>query len=786
MLEIGSTVFGDWTVEERIGSGAFGTVYKIKRENFGTEYYAALKVINIPQDPEEHSKLRSEGMDNESISTYYGQIAQDFIKEIELLSSLDGITNIVDYKDHNIVPNDSLGYTIYIKMQLLTPLSKKLVDNNGNAAFLSADEILNLGIDICSALEVCEKHKIIHRDIKIDNIFMSSNGDYKLGDFGIAKQLEATQGEMSKKGTMMYMAPEVFKGENYNHTVDIYSLGIVMYRLFNKNRAPFFPQYPNPIKFSDKETANAQRLNGAELPAIPGLNNELMAVLRKACAYKAEDRYQSAAEFKKELKNILKVLPNEIIAESIKPFYPSISTDVKDNIVDTSVEKSAIENTVGIFVPTVSETNISDKEIIEDCSDDVDNTVGIFETTVSELNTSESEPIENSADDVDNTVGIFVANVSEINISDTETTENCVDDVDNTVGVFTEPESLVAPMESNESIEDSKEVDIEKTISGVSCDELKKTDALDVTITEPKKQNKNKKIIIVAASIIVLLVGIFAVFNNKNNEYVIDDNIVNETDMLEKSGKTTKKHKETTTSKSDIEDNEKNTISPSSKESEDVNLNISTTAKSNNKKDEENGNNTIRQESDAKETTKKKADSSNESIVPDVTGKTESEAKVLLKNYNVSVYYIYTNSTPKGYAYDTYPNAGTLVEKNNTVELCVSAGSGDNAWSAWSENTPNNSDIAYTDSDYDASRRYDGKGILVDRKYRTRSRLVYLDRKTGEIVSSEAWNEWQYDFHSSELISNLPTPSSDKYQKAIQSQNQTLYRWRIDYIELAD
>lgn len=354
MLEKGTIVFGNWTVEEEIGSGAFGTVYKIKREEFGRVYYSAMKVLRIPQDKEEHKRLRSEGMDDASISTYYSQVVQDFVSEIELLSSLDGITNIVDYKDHIIEPNDNMGYTIYIKMQLLTPLNKMLINEDNKAVFMAEKEIIDLGIDICSALEICEKYKIIHRDIKVDNIFVSSNGDYKLGDFGIAKQLEATQGEMSKKGTMMYMAPEVFKGENYNHTVDIYSLGIVMYRLFNKNRAPFFPQYPNPIKFSDKETANAQRLNGAELPAIPGLNKKLMAVLRIACAFKAEDRYQTAAEFKKALKEIKKS----------GDFLNQSSDVVEQPLQQEEIINNADEKTESVFSTVVETSNDVKFEVV--------------------------------------------------------------------------------------------------------------------------------------------------------------------------------------------------------------------------------------------------------------------------------------------------------------------------------------------------------------------------------------------------------------------------------------
>ncbi len=333
MLEKGTVVFGNWSVEEEIGSGAFGTVYKIKREEFGSVYYSAMKVLRIPQDKDEHKRLRSEGMDDASISTYYSQVVQDFVSEIELLSSLDGITNIVDYKDHIIEPNDNMGYTIYIKMQLLTPISDTLMNSDGSVRFMDEEEIIKLGKDMCSALEVCEKRNIIHRDIKIDNIFVSENGDYKLGDFGIAKQLEATQGEMSKKGTLLYMAPEVFRGEKYDKTADIYSLGIVLYRLLNKNRAPFFPNYPDPIKFSDKETANTKRLKGEEFPDIIGISAELNAVLKKACAFNPKDRYLSANEFKSAL--------NSVSFEGTGELNPPVYRVVNDD-----------EATIGIFGAT--------------------------------------------------------------------------------------------------------------------------------------------------------------------------------------------------------------------------------------------------------------------------------------------------------------------------------------------------------------------------------------------------------------------------------------------------
>ncbi len=413
MLEKGTVVFGNWTVEEEIGSGAFGTVYKIKKEEFGRVYYSAMKVLHIPQDKDEHKRLRSEGMDDASISTYYSQVVQDFVSEIELLSSLDGITNIVDYKDHIIEPNDNLGYTIYIKMQLLTPVSNTLLNSDGSVRFMDVKEIIKLGVDMCSALEVCEKRNIIHRDIKIDNIFISENGDYKLGDFGIAKQLEATQGEMSKKGTLLYMAPEVFRGEKYDKTADIYSLGVVLYRLLNKNRAPFFPNYPDPIKFSDKETANTMRLKGEEFPDIIGISSELNAVLKKACAFNPKDRYFSANEFKSALNSVTLSMifqgTDEPTAESVAPVFEELANK---------------EATVGVFsdIPVVVEDNkIEDKSdiIVDDNSIDEEKTESVFDMppVISETENTSDEITEPTLKEVEQIEEQITSKIDEATVS---------------------------------------------------------------------------------------------------------------------------------------------------------------------------------------------------------------------------------------------------------------------------------------------------------------------------------------------------------------------------------
>ena len=290
-------VWPQWEIVEEIGKGAFGTVYKVKRTQMGNVSYAAVKVLRIPQNKNEARDLESSGMDSDSIYEYFSEMVKNLMSEIQIMESLKSANNIVAIEDYEVVQIDGrAAWDIYIRMELLTDLGTYL-----NKQEMTEKEIVKLGIDMTQALEVCEKSGIIHRDIKMDNIFVNRFGTFKLGDFGISKQLEKTNSAMSQKGTNMYMAPEVFKGEKYNNTVDIYSLGILLYRLLNSGRFPFMPPIGMPIHYDDSETAMQRRINGDSIPDIPGVQEQLMRIIRKMCSYSPNDRYAHATEVRTEL-----------------------------------------------------------------------------------------------------------------------------------------------------------------------------------------------------------------------------------------------------------------------------------------------------------------------------------------------------------------------------------------------------------------------------------------------------------------------------------------------------
>ena len=290
-----------WRIIRVIGKGSFGCVYEVEKEGaFGSVTHSALKVIHIPETEDELRADRDCWPDDASLTKLYQSRVESVTAEFELMSALKGDSHIVSYEDHSIVQHEhDPGYDIFIRMELLTPLPD-YIRRYYPQGVPSDEMVIKLGADICSALERCGKHHIIHRDIKPQNIFVNDNGDFKLGDFGIAKISDHTM-SATKTGTYGYMAPEVYKAEPYNSSVDIYSLGIVLYWLLNARSGPFVslpPAIPNAKQMDD---ALHRRMYGEPIPAPKYGSKALKRIILKACAFDPKERYQSPAEMRRDL-----------------------------------------------------------------------------------------------------------------------------------------------------------------------------------------------------------------------------------------------------------------------------------------------------------------------------------------------------------------------------------------------------------------------------------------------------------------------------------------------------
>ena len=303
--ELEYPAYPGWKTVRKIGTGSYGTVYEIERELLGKKERAALKVVSIPQSESDVDELYSSGFDEDSIVRRYQTYLEDIVREYQLMAEMKGHTNIVYCDDIQCIPKDKdeFGWDIYIKMELLSPLVKSL------GQIETEKDVIRLGVDICSALVLCERRDILHRDIRPQNIFISRDGDYKLGDFGIAKMVEQTSGG-TKIGSFNYMAPEVFNYEPYGHAADIYSLGLVMYWLLNEQRMPFVSLPPEVPSAEEINVSRKRRFRGEKLPAPVHGSDMLKQIVLKACEFDPSARFSSAEEMLARL-SLLAKLPSQ-------------------------------------------------------------------------------------------------------------------------------------------------------------------------------------------------------------------------------------------------------------------------------------------------------------------------------------------------------------------------------------------------------------------------------------------------------------------------------------------
>lgn len=298
----------DGTIKNEIGQGSGGTtvVYRlVSKDGFET----ALKVVPI-------FNMRGKKSYYEDYQASRDALCDKAGLEVKILHDLEEVPYVMQYKRYCFKDWDeefSFGCDMLIQMPLLENIYKLAVDKEP----LSEDQIIALGKNLCTALIRCHQINIIHRDIKPHNIFRNKVGDYVLGDFGIAR-IKRPEDEVTRiECTPPFAAPEQIKFRQANPLTDIYSLGLSLYYLGNRNRLPFL----SSTFTLNSDGANQRRIDGAPLPPPESCGKALSEIILKACAYRPENRFQSAEEFLYALE-ALSVSPDGRTA--IRPSSPAI------------------------------------------------------------------------------------------------------------------------------------------------------------------------------------------------------------------------------------------------------------------------------------------------------------------------------------------------------------------------------------------------------------------------------------------------------------------------------
>lgn len=270
MLRPGSMLQNRYEIIERIGSGGMADVYKAKDSTLNR--FVAVKVLKheFSSDDDFVRKFRAEAQSAAGLSH-------------------PNIVGVYDVGEENGI--------YFIIMELIEGITlKNYIDMKGK---LSIREALNISVQVASGLSAAHAKRIIHRDIKPQNIIISRDGKVKISDFGIAKMADSKTVTTTAAGTVHYISPEQARGGFSDERSDIYSLGITMYEMVT-GRVPF-----------DGETNVAIALlhiQGEMTPPSeinPEVPRSLEKIILKCTQKKPERRYASAKDLIADLRMAL-------------------------------------------------------------------------------------------------------------------------------------------------------------------------------------------------------------------------------------------------------------------------------------------------------------------------------------------------------------------------------------------------------------------------------------------------------------------------------------------------
>lgn len=194
---------GKYKVLKKLGQGSYGTVYLVQDSRDGENF--VMKKITVS------------GMTEQELA--------DCKKEIQILSVMDHPC-IVKYK-RSFVRRGAL--CIVMEYADGGDLHAMIKSHREAKEHFDEDQILNWFTQACLGLKHVHDHKILHRDLKTQNIFLTVNGEVRLGDFGISRVLKNTMDQANTLvGTPYYLSPEMVNGLAYNHTSDV-----IIIQLFN-------------------------------------------------------------------------------------------------------------------------------------------------------------------------------------------------------------------------------------------------------------------------------------------------------------------------------------------------------------------------------------------------------------------------------------------------------------------------------------------------------------------------------------------------------------------------
>ena len=341
-----SPMLDGFTLGQSISDHSGVSCYPAMRDDSEKRYI--VKKISLPASQVQVDALLLTGVfrDAEAVRSYYEELAHGVQREIQTLNSLAEQRGFVPCDGSQIVAmEEGVGYEVFMLSRYRMTLERYMHRNP--MTHLSA---LNLGIDLCAAMAVSREAGWMYVDLKPENVYLFGDQEYRIGDLGFLAMDSLKYASLPDRYRSAYTAPEVADAySSLNATMDTYALGLVLYQVYNLGKLPF----------SDEESRRVwlESLAAGE-PMVPpaGADEEMGAIITKACAYAPEDRWQTPAELGHALISYMQRNGAEDIP-IIAPEEPEPEEEpvVEEPAVEEPVVEEPVEEAPAGEVPEVTE-----------------------------------------------------------------------------------------------------------------------------------------------------------------------------------------------------------------------------------------------------------------------------------------------------------------------------------------------------------------------------------------------------------------------------------------------
>lgn len=310
----------------------------------GTTDRYIVKIIDIPASQTQLDALLLTGAypDEQSAQGYFKDLADDVEKEVKILQELSALEGFLPYEGwQTVAMNDAVGYKVYLLGTYKRTLEKQFVREP-----LTHLNAVNLGLDLCASLAVCRRAGYLYVDLKPGNIYVTADKEFRIGDIGFVRLDSLLYASLPDKYRSAYTAPELADAfSSLNTTVDIYSVGLILYQVFNNGVLP-------------------EITDTGMLPPPEYADYEMSEIILKACAKDPAERWQDPVAMGQALVSYMQ--RNGVNDTPIVP-TPTVTIDEIINTVEAITENSVEDSieTDNCDIPAEQSIDAADDSILE-------------------------------------------------------------------------------------------------------------------------------------------------------------------------------------------------------------------------------------------------------------------------------------------------------------------------------------------------------------------------------------------------------------------------------------